>query len=145
MYEANFLELFWDKVKSNHIQNYPMPVSLHHGLAHTVQLEDRKTNLLWLPYEYTGLAYVERIPGSVDIFPYYRGMIVEAFELSHGMDLHKPKREEAVLKQLYSRSWELHQVISAEPFFGTAADYLYKFHHLVEFLKYFNSAKKIPV
>jgi hypothetical protein len=141
----NFLEHLYDKIKSKEIQqNHPMPIALHQGLAYTVSLDDRTTHLLYLPYENTGIAYVERISGSIDIVPLYKGYIIEEFEISHGMDLHKPKTEEATLKLLYNKSWELHQALSQSKYEGSAADYLYKFHHLCLFLNYFNSSISIP-
>jgi hypothetical protein len=139
----NFLEHFWDKIKSNQINNYPYPISLHIGLAYTVQLEDRKTNLLWLPYENTGIAYVEGV-GTVNIHPYYRGKIVKEFDISHGTDLYKPKTEEAALKYVRTHSEELHQIIATDTYYnGSAADYLHKFQHICSFLHYFNSEKII--
>jgi hypothetical protein len=141
---TNFLEHLWGKIKSKEIQNYPRPISLHDGLAYTVQMDDQITNLLYLPYEYTGIAYSERNAGSIDIFPFYKGYIIGEFEISHGMDLYKPKTEEAVLKHMYDKSWDLHQILSQDNYSGTAADYLYKFHHICSFLKYYNSVKTIP-
>jgi hypothetical protein len=139
----NFFEHFWEKIKSNQIKNYPNPISLHIGLAYTVQLEDRLTNLLWLPYENTGIAYMDRV-GTVNIHPFYKGIIVEEFEISHGTDLYKPKSEEAAVKHLYNKSSELDQILSMDKYYnGTADDYLNKFHHICRFLHYFNSEKLI--
>ncbi|NHN30817.1 hypothetical protein [Paenibacillus agricola] len=145
MYPTNFLENLWKKIKAKEVPNSLNPVPLHHGLAYTMQLQDRITNLLWLPYEHTGIAYSEKIGGSINIFPYYKGQIIEEFEISHGMDLHKPKTEDDVLQHMYSSSWELHQIFSHEKYAGSAADYMYKFHHLCIFLNYFNSLRVIPV
>lgn len=145
MNQINFLENVWEKIRAGKIQNAPIPYALNFGLAYTYKLPDSDTNLLWLPYEYTGLAYIERIKGSVDVVPYYRGHIVEEFEISHGMDLHKPKTEEAVLKHVYKNSWELHNVLIQEKYNGTAIDYLYKLHQICDVLSYFNSAVPIPV
>ncbi|MDQ1911005.1 hypothetical protein RAC89_11135 [Paenibacillus sp. GD4] len=143
----NFLEHFWDQVKRGEIQNYPLPVMLNQGLAYTVQLEDRQTTLLWIPQEATGLAYVERIPGAVDIHPYYRGMIVYDFEVSHGTDLYKPKTEEELFQKVYQRAWELQQAIQnlmqGEPYPGNAADYITKLHQLADWLRYYLSAKAV--
>lgn len=143
----NFLEHFWERVKRGEIQNYPQPVALNQGLAYTVQLDDRVTTLLWLPYEATGLAYVERIPGAVDIHPYYRGVIYYDFEISHATDLYKPKTEEALYKKLYEHSWELQRQIQettvGEPYPGHAADYISKLHHLADWLRYYNSARAV--
>lgn len=144
MYQTNLLENLWKKIKSKEIKNYLIPASLHQGLAYTVQMQDRATNLLWLPYEYTGIAYFERSAGSVDIYPYYKSQIIEEFQISHGMDLHKPKTEEAILQHMYKNSWELHQILCQKKYDGTAADYLFKFQHICLFLKYFNSARIIP-
>ncbi|MED4602543.1 hypothetical protein P9314_17895 [Paenibacillus validus] len=141
----SFLEFFYERLKKKEFDNYPFMISLHHGLAYTVQLEDRVTNLLMLPFEQTGLAYIEPNPNPgnvVNVHPYYRGKILLEFEILHGTDLHKPKTEEQVLEFLYRNAWQLHQL--AEGMQGSFEDYMVKFKMMCDFLRYFNSVVVIP-
>ncbi|MCD1258681.1 hypothetical protein B5M42_007520 [Paenibacillus athensensis] len=141
----NFLEHVYDHVRSGKINNYPQPVALNLGLAYTMQLPDRKTSLFWLPYEFTGLAYID-LGHQVNIYPYYRGAVIEEVELSRGTDLHKPQTEEAFMKQLYVSGWELHKALAEEKYQylqGSAADYIAKMYGFVDWLRYYNSARDI--
>ncbi|MFC0215103.1 hypothetical protein ACFFK0_22155 [Paenibacillus chartarius] len=146
----NFLESIWHHIQSKSIINYPNPIALNMGMAYTVKLPDGVTNLFWLPYEYTGLAYRDFAGGQcVDVMPFYRGVIIEEVVLSRGTDLHKPKTEQAFLQSLYEHSWEIQKVVSSEKFqaaggWGMAADYLYKMHFFCDWLRYYNSAVTIP-
>ncbi|MDD9271033.1 hypothetical protein ACFPES_28700 [Paenibacillus sp. GCM10023248] len=138
----NFVEHIMDHLRSGAINNYPQPVSLNMGLAYTVKLEDRKTNLIWLPFEYTGLAYVD-MGQQVNVYPYYRGVIFEEVELSRGTDLHKPQTEEAFVKTLFHKSWEMHQLLQQEKYAylqGSAPDFLTKMLYIADWLRYYNSA-----
>ncbi|AEI45927.1 hypothetical protein [Paenibacillus mucilaginosus] len=139
-----FLESFFQRMKRGEFNNYPNLIPLHQGLAYTVKLPDMVTNLLIVPYEYTGLAYIEPSPNpgnTINIFPYYLGQVIEEFELSHGTDLHKPSTEEAVLEKLYKHAWELEKAMAARG--GSFEDYMMKMKGLIDFLRYFNSAVKI--
>jgi hypothetical protein len=108
----NFVEHIVDHLRAGQIKNYPQPIALNLGLVYTVKLEDRKTNLIWLPFEFTGLAYID-MGQLVNVHPYYRGVIIEEIELSRGTDLHKPQTEEAFIKAIFQKSWEMHQLLSA--------------------------------
>lgn len=139
----NFVEHVWEHIRSGQINNFPQPVALNMGLAYTVKLSDMKTSLVWLPYEYTGLAYVD-LGHQVNVYPYYMGAIIEEVEISRGTDLYKPQTEEAFVKALYMNGWELHQTLKLEKYgylYGASApDYLYKMQHFTEWLRYYNSA-----
>lgn len=141
-----FLENLWSQIHSGQIQNFPHPVALNVNLAYTVQLEDRKTHLVWLPYEYTGICYKDH-GHYVNVHPYYKGIIYEQIELSHGTDLYKPKTEREFLKKLYTLSWDLELEISkyrehmTEPV--SAADYLCKMLGFIDWLRYFNSTVRL--
>ncbi|MBP1964722.1 hypothetical protein [Paenibacillus aceris] len=141
----NFVEYIMDHLRSGVINNYPQPVALNMGLAYTVKLEDRKTNLIWLPFEYTGLAYVD-MGRQVNVYPYYRGVIFEEIELSRGTDLHKPQTEEAFVKTLFLKSWEMHQLLQEEKYSylqGSAPDFLMKMLYITDWLRYYNSTKTV--
>ncbi|MDF2926965.1 MAG: hypothetical protein K0R57_5879 [Paenibacillaceae bacterium] len=138
----SFLEHVWDYIRSGKIQNYPYPVALNVNLAYTVMLPDKQTHLFWLPYEYTGLCYKDQGTYS-NIFPLYKGVILEEAEISHGTDLYKPRTEEEFMKRLYRLSWDLEESIRANkeqfPGGGCAADYILKMYHFADWLRYFNS------
>ncbi|MEW9701041.1 hypothetical protein [Paenibacillus sp. SI8] len=141
----NFVEHVWEHLRSRHINNYPQPIALNLGLVYTVKLADMKTNLFWLPFEYTGLAYID-LGQQVNIHPYYRGAIIEEIELSRGTDLHKPQTEEALIKAIYMKSWEMHQLLGQEKYEmlqGTVPDYLMKMMYMVDWLRYYNSVKLV--
>jgi hypothetical protein len=142
----SFLEQIWDHIRTGKIQNHPYPVALNINLAYTVMLPDKVTHLFWLPFEYTGLCY--RDQGTyVNIHPYYKGMILEDVELSHGTDLYKPKSEKDFMKKLYQLSWDIEQSILHQadqlPEPGCAADYILKMYHFAEWLRYYNSAAQL--
>lgn len=139
----NFVEHIADHLRSGQISNYPQPIALNLGLVYTVKLVDKKTNLIWLPFEYTGLAYVDK-GLQVDVFPYYRGTIIEEIELSRGTDLHKPQTEEAFTKALYVKAYELHQLLQEEKYShlqGSAPDFLAKMMYIVDWMRYYNSSQ----
>ncbi|MGG1517709.1 hypothetical protein ABE504_20000 [Paenibacillus oryzisoli] len=141
----NFVEHIADHIRSGHISNYPQPIALNQGLVHTVKLEDHKTNLIWLPWEFTGLAYVEK-GYLVDVHPYYRGAVIEEIELSRGSDLHKPQTEEAFTKALYVKAYELHQLLQDEKYAylqGSGPDYLSKMIYFVDWMRYYNSQRTV--
>ncbi|WP_239696749.1 hypothetical protein [Paenibacillus oryzisoli] len=141
----NFVEHIADHLRSGQISNYPQPIALNLGLVYTVKLEDKKTNLIWLPYEYTGLAYID-MGLQVNVYPYYRGTIIEEIELSRGTDLYKPQTEEAFTKTLYTKAYELHQLLQDESYShlqGSAPDYLAKMMYIVDWMRYYNSAKAV--
>ncbi|NOV01777.1 hypothetical protein GC097_17315 [Paenibacillus sp. LMG 31457] len=132
-------------MRSGAINNYPQPVALNMGLAYTVKLEDKKTNLIWLPFEYTGLAYVD-MGRQVNVYPYYRGVIFEEVELSRGTDLHKPQTEEAFVKALFLKSWEMHELLQQEKYAylqGSAPDFLAKMLYITDWLRYYNSMQTV--
>ncbi|MFC5450784.1 hypothetical protein [Paenibacillus aestuarii] len=141
----NFVEHVWDHIRSGQINNYPQPVALNMGLAYTVKLSDKKTNLFWLPFEYSGLVY--RDTGyQVNVHPYYRGAIIEEIELSRGTDLHKPQTEEAFIKAIYMKSWEMHQLLQQDKYAylqGSVPDYLTKMMYITDWLRYYNSVRVI--
>ena len=139
----NFVEHIWDHIRSGHINNYPQPVALNMGLAYTVKLSDKKTNLIWLPFEFTGLAYID-MGQQVNVHPYYRGAVIEEIELSRGTDLHKPQTEEAFIRAIYMKSWEMHQLLQQEKYNslqGNVPDYLMKMLYVADWLRYYNSTK----
>lgn len=141
----NFVEHIMDHLRSGAIHNYPQPIALNMGLAYTVKLEDRKTNLIWLPFEYTGLAYMD-MGQQVNVYPYYRGVIFEEVELSRGTDLHKPQTEEAFIKTLFVKSWEMHGLLQEEKYAhlqGSAPDFLTKMLYIADWLRYYNSTKTV--
>ncbi|WP_246294313.1 hypothetical protein [Paenibacillus planticolens] len=141
----NFVEHIMDHLRSGAINNYPQPVALNMGLAYTVKLEDKKTNLIWLPFEYTGLAYVD-MGRQVNVYPYYRGVIFEEVELSRGTDLHKPQTEEAFVKALFLKSWEMHELLQQEKYAylqGSAPDFLAKMLYITDWLRYYNSMQTV--
>jgi hypothetical protein len=141
----NFVEHVADHLRSGQISNYPQPIALNLGLVYTVKLEDKKTNLIWLPFEYTGLAYID-MGQQVNVYPYYRGTIIMEIELSRGTDLYKPQTEEAFTKTLYAKGWELHQLLQQERYSylqGSAPDYLAKMMYIVDWLRYYNSSKMV--
>ncbi|SDO69249.1 hypothetical protein SAMN04487897_11999 [Paenibacillus sp. yr247] len=138
----NFVENVADHLRSGLINNYPQPIALNLGLAYTVKLEDKKTNLIWLPFEYTGLAYID-LGQQVNVHPYYRGVIIEEIELSRGTDLYKPQTEEAFIKAIFLKSWEMHQLLQQEKYaslHGNAPDFLIKMLYITDWLRYYNSA-----
>lgn len=139
----SFLEQVWDQIRSGAIQNYPYPAVLNVNLAYTVMLPDKQTHLFWLPFEYTGLCYKDR--GTyVNVYPFYRGIILEDAEISHGTDLYKPRTEEEFMKKLYRVSWEIEESIGVNtdqfPEGSCAADYILKMYHYVNWLRYYNSS-----
>lgn len=141
----NFVEHVMDHLRSGVINNYPQPVALNLGLVYTVKLEDKKTNLIWLPFEYTGLAYVD-MGRQVNVHPYYRGVIFEEIELSRGTDLHKPQTEEAFVKAIFMKSFEMHQLLQQEKYAylqGNAPDFLTKMLYITDWLRYYNSMKTV--
>lgn len=141
----NFVEHVMDHLRSGVINNYPQPVALNMGLVYTVKLEDKKTNLIWLPFEYTGLAYVD-MGRQVNVHPYYRGVIFEEIELSRGTDLHKPQTEEAFVKAVFLKSFEMHQLLQQEKYAylqGNAPDFLTKMLYITDWLRYYNSMKTV--
>lgn len=141
----NFVEHVMDHLRSGVINNYPQPVALNMGLVYTVKLEDKKTNLIWLPFEYTGLAYVD-MGRQVNVHPYYRGVIFEEIELSRGTDLHKPQTEEAFVKAVFLKSFEMHQLLQQEKYAylqGSAPDFLTKMLYITDWLRYYNSMKTV--
>ncbi|MBD0382448.1 hypothetical protein ICC18_20225 [Paenibacillus sp. WST5] len=132
-------------MRSGRINNYPQPVALNMGLAYTVKLNDKKTNLIWLPFEFTGLAYID-MGQLVNVHPYYRGAVIEEIELSRGTDLHKPQTEEAFIRTIYMKSWEMHQLLQQEKYEylkGSVPDYLTKMLHITDWLRYYNSTKTL--
>ncbi|MBA2942765.1 hypothetical protein HZF08_31325 [Paenibacillus sp. CGMCC 1.16610] len=132
-------------MRSGVINNYPQPVALNMGLVYTVKLEDKKTNLIWLPFEYTGLAYVD-MGRQINVHPYYRGVIFEEVELSRGTDLHKPQTEEAFVKAVFQKSFEMHQLLQQEKYAylqGSAPDFLTKMLYITDWLRYYNSMKTV--
>ncbi|MEC0225961.1 hypothetical protein [Paenibacillus alba] len=138
----NFVEHIMDHLRSGHVNNYPQPIALNLGLAYTVKLEDRKTNLIWLPFEYTGLAYID-MGQLVNVHPYYRGVIIEEIELSRGSDLHKPQTEEAFIKAIFLKSLEFHQLLQNGKYAelqGSSPDFLAKMLYIADWLRYYNSA-----
>jgi hypothetical protein len=138
----NFVEHIVGHLRSGVVNNYPQPIALNLGLAYTVKLEDRKTNLIWLPFEYSGLAYID-MGQQVNVHPYYRGVIIEEVELSRGTDLHKPQTEEAFIKAIFLKSWEMHQLLQQEKYAdlqGSAPDFLTKMLYITDWLRYYNSA-----
>jgi hypothetical protein len=142
----SFLEHIWEHIRTGNIQNFPNPVALNVNLAYTVMLPDKGTHLFWLPYEYTGLCYKNQ--GTyVNIHPFYKGIILEDVEISHGTDLYKPRTEEEFMKKLYRASWELEQsiILNVLPFQdqGCAADYILKMYHFANWLRYYNSASPV--
>lgn len=142
----NFLEVLWEHIRNGRIQNFPQPVALNVNLAYTVMLPDRETHLFWLPFEYTGLCYKDH-GAYVNIFPYYKGVVLEDVEISHGTDLYKPKSEKDLIRKLYHVSWDLEQSIEGRvdqfPEPGCAADYIMKMYHFAEWLRYYNSAATV--
>lgn len=141
-----FLEGLWNQIHSGKMQNFPNPIALNINLAYTVRLPDRKTHLVWLPYEYTGICYKDH-DRYVNVYPYYKGIVFDRIELSHGTDLYKPKTERDFVKKLYNSSWELEQEIEQyrEGSFEhmSAADYLIKMVGFVDWLRYYNSAARV--
>ncbi|WP_438448369.1 hypothetical protein [Gorillibacterium sp. sgz5001074] len=139
----SFLEQVWEHIRSGRIQNHPYPVALNVNLAYTVMLPDRETHLFWLPFEYTGLCYKDR-GAFVNIHPYYKGVILDEAEISHGTDLYKPKTDEEFMKKLYQLAWDMECSIQAraDQFYEPvcAADYILKMYHFAEWLRYYNSA-----
>lgn len=138
----SFLEQVWEHIRNGRIQNFPHPVALNVNLAYTVMLPDRETHLFWLPYEYTGLCYKDR--GSfVNVFPFYKGIILDDVEISHGTDLYKPKTDHDFMKKIYQLSWDMECSINSrqdqfyEP--ANAADYILKMYHFTDWLRYYNS------
>ncbi|TXK74817.1 hypothetical protein [Paenibacillus sp. N3.4] len=141
----NFVEHVGDHFRSGQINNYPQPVALNLGLVYTVKLNDKKTNLIWLPFEYTGLVYKD-MGLQTNVYPYYRGAILEEVELSRGTDLHKPQTEEAFIKTLYMKSWEIHQLLQLEKYAalqGNVPDFLTKMLYITDWLRYYNSVKAV--
>ncbi|NEW08005.1 hypothetical protein GK047_18560 [Paenibacillus sp. SYP-B3998] len=141
----NFVEHVWDHLRTGQINNYPQPIALNLGLAYTVKLNDKKTNLFWLPFEYTGLAYID-LGQQVNVHPYYRGRIIEEIELSRGTDLHKPQTEDALIKAICMKSWEIHQLLQQEKYAdlqGNVSDFLMKMLYVVDWLRYYNSVKMV--
>lgn len=142
----SFLEQVWEHIKSGRIQNHPYPVALNINLAYTVMLPDKVTHLIWLPFEFTGLCYKDQ-GAFVNIFPYYKGLVLEDVELSHGTDLYKPKTEQDFLKRLYQSSWDIEQSIVRQaellPEPGYAADYILKMYSFADWLRYYNSAAPV--
>lgn len=139
----SFLEHIWEHIHNGYIQNAPYPVALNVNLAFTVMLPDRENHLFWLPYEFTGLCY--RDMGTyVNILPYYKGTILEDVELSHGTDLYKPRTEAEFLKRLYRLSWSLEESVASNVRYydplASAADYILKMYHFIDWLRYYNSA-----
>ena len=145
----SFLERVWQHIRSGTIKNFPNPVMLNVNMVYTVQLEDRTTNLIWLPYEFTGLCYRDIAGGgAVNIFPYYQGTVIESFEILRGTDLHKPKTEKEFFKVLYGRAYELQEAIrdsfqEHEHDVRNAADYILKMHAFAQWLRYYNSVKNV--
>lgn len=141
----NFVEHIAGHLRSGQISNYPQPIALNLGLVYTVKLDDRMTNLIWLPFEYTGLAYID-MGQQVNVHPYYRGVIIEEIEISRGTDLHKPQTEEAFIKKIFSKSWEMHQLLQQEKYAslqGNVPDFLTKMLYITDWLRYYNSAKPV--
>ncbi|UJF32905.1 hypothetical protein [Paenibacillus hexagrammi] len=95
----NFVEHIWEHIRSGKINNYPQPVALNMGLAYTVKLPDMKTSLIWLPYEYTGLAYID-LGHQVNVHPYYLGAVIEEVEISGGR-ICISRRRKKPLRRLY--------------------------------------------
>lgn len=139
----SFLENVWEHIRKGRIQNYPYPAALNVNLAYTVMLPDKQTHLFWLPFEYTGLCYKDQGP-YINIHPFYKGVILDDVEISHGTDLYKPKTEEDVIRKLYQLAWDMEKSIQAhsEQFMekGCAADYILKMYHFIDWLHYYNSA-----
>lgn len=142
----SFLEQVWDHIRSGKIQNHPFPVTLNVNLVYTVMLPDKETHLFWLPYEYTGLCYKDR-GAYVNIYPYYKGIILEDIELSHGTDLYKPRTEEDFRKKLYLLSWDIEKSIERrlDQFFEPvcAADYIIRMYPFIDWLRYYNSVVSV--
>jgi hypothetical protein len=142
----SFLENIWDHIRTGRIQNYPYPAVLNVNLAYTVMLPDKETHLFWLPFEYTGLCYKDQ--GTyANVHPFYKGIIIEDVEISHGTDLYKPRTDEEFLKSLYEVSWETEQYITGNPHLfpdgGSAADYILKMYYYADWLRYYNSSAMV--
>lgn len=138
----SFLEHIWNHVRIGRLHHYPYPAALNVNLAYAVMLPDHETHLFWLPYEYTGLCYKDQ--GTyVNIHPFYKGVILDDMEISHGTDLYKPRTEEEFIRKLYRMSWDLEQSILNRPHEfhgqGCAADYILKMYGFADWLRYYNS------
>ncbi|MBB3113571.1 hypothetical protein FHS18_005683 [Paenibacillus phyllosphaerae] len=141
-----YLEFFFERLKKGEFINHPNVCALHQGLAYTWKDQERGAHLLFLPFEYTGLAYIEPNPNPgniVNIAPYYMGEIMSDIFILRGTDLHKPKTEEDTLAVMYKNAYEINQ--KAEELGGSFEDYIWKFKQLCAFFRYYNSVVSVPV